>query len=121
MAGGGGEQNADDFVLDETQPFGAAPPVTIPEQNRLRRRTRLDEFGLQQLCNRGAENVLMSGMFRRQRVDRGGDPRRVETFVSLRVGLCHDAVHEVSGYRTARALSRIIVGWQLDRAAFQAF
>ncbi len=96
MARGCCEQDADDFVLDEAQPLGAAPPVTILQQHRLGCGARRDEFGLQQLCNRGAEHVLMPGMSGRQRVDRGGDPRRVETFVGLGAGLCDNAVHEVS-------------------------
>ena len=36
MPGRRGEQDADDFVLDETQPFGAAPAVTVLQQDRLR-------------------------------------------------------------------------------------
>ena len=81
-------------------------------------RARGNELGLQQLGEVGAENILVPGVFCGQRVDRGGDPRRVETLVGLGAGLCHNAVHEVFGYRTARALSRIIVGWQQGRPAF---
>ena len=35
MAGRSGEQDADDFVLDETQPFGAAPAVAVLQQHLL--------------------------------------------------------------------------------------
>ena len=87
MAGGGGEQDADDFVLDETQPLGAAPAVAIFQQHRLRRRARLDHLGLQQLRHGGAEHILASGMFFGERIDRGGDPRGIETLVGLRAGL----------------------------------
>ena len=83
MARGGGEQDADDLVLDETQPFGAAPPVTILQQHRLRDRAGSHHFGLQELRQRGAKNVLASGMLGGERVDRGGDPRGIETFVGL--------------------------------------
>ena len=86
MARGGGEQDADDFVLDETQPFGAAPAVTILQQHRLRHRAGFDHLGLQQLRHRGAENILASGMLGGERIDRGGDPRGIETLVGLRPG-----------------------------------
>ena len=118
MAGCRGEQDADDFVLDETQPLGAAPAVAVLQQHLLSDGPRLDELGLQQLREMGAENILMPGVICGQRVDRGGDPRRIETLVSRRVGLYHNAVHELFGYRTARALSRIIVGCQHGRAVF---
>ena len=108
MARGRGEQDADDFVLDETQPFGAAPPVTIFQQDRLRRRARLDQLGLQQLRHRGAKNILASGMLVGERIDRGGDPRGIETLVGLRPVWCHNAVHDLTRYRTALTLSRDI-------------
>ena len=108
MARGGGEQDADDFVLDETQPFGAAPAVTVFQQHGLRDRAGLDHFSLQELRHRGAENVLASGMLGGERIDRGGDPRGIETLVGLGAALCHDIVHDLSGYRTAQTLSRDI-------------
>ena len=106
MAGGGGEQDADDFVLDEAQPLGAAPAVTVLQQHGLRRRARRDHFGLQQLRHRGAKHILAAGMSFGERIDRGGDPRGIETIVRLRAGLCHDAVHDLPRYRTAPTLSR---------------
>ena len=87
MARGGGEQDADDFVLDETQPLGAAPAVTILQQHGLRDRAGLDHFGLQQLRHGGAKHILAPGMLFGERVDRGGDPRGIETFVGLGPGL----------------------------------
>ena len=66
----------------------------------------------------GAENVLASGMLRGERVDRGGDPRGIETIVGLGPGLGHDAVHHLPRYRTAPTLSRDILRWQQIHAAF---
>jgi hypothetical protein len=43
-----------------------------------------------------------------ERVDGGGDPRGIEAFVALGAGLCHDAIHDLPGYRTALTLSRDI-------------
>ena len=66
MPGGGRIQDADDLVLHEAQPFGAAPAVPILQQHRLRRRAGLDHLGLQQLRQRGAKNILAAGMLLRR-------------------------------------------------------
>src|SRR6202158_6648288 len=108
MARGGGIRDAGDLGLNEAQPCGAAPPVTILQQHGLRGGSRRDQFALQQLCRGGAKDILPSGMLHGERVDRGGDPRGIETFVSFRPGLCHDAVHHLPRYRTAPTLSRDI-------------
>ena len=105
-------QDADDFVLHEAQPLGAAPAVAVLQQHRLRRGARLDHLGLQQLRHRGAKHILAAGMFFGERIDRGGDPRGIETVVRLGAGLGHNAVHDLSRYRTAPTLSRIIVRQQ---------
>jgi hypothetical protein len=81
---GGREQDADDFVLHETQSLGATPAVTIPEKDGLRRRAGLDQLRLQQFGHGGAESILASGMLLGERIDRGGDPRGIETLVDLR-------------------------------------
>ena len=47
MARGGGEQDADDFVLHEAQPLGAAPAVTVLQQHGLRGGARRGQLGLQ--------------------------------------------------------------------------
>ena len=107
MARGGGEQDADNLVLDETQPFGATPPVTILQQHRLRNRAGLHHFSLQELRQSGAENILASGMLGGEFVDRGGDTRGIETLVGLAPGWSHNTVHDLTGYRTAPALSLI--------------
>ena len=106
MPRGGGIEDADDFVLDETQPLGAAPPVPVLQQHRLRDRAGRDHFGLEQLRHRGTEQILAAGMLFGKRIDRGGDPRGIETFVSFQAGLDHDTVHLLTRYRTARTLSR---------------
>jgi hypothetical protein len=91
-----GKQDADDLVLDEAQPFSAAPAVTIFQEDGLRGGPRFRHLGLQQLRQRGAENVLATGMFFGERIDRGGDPRGIETLIRFRAGLGHNAVHELS-------------------------
>ncbi len=106
MARGGGEQDADDLVLDEAQPFGAAPPVPILQQYGLRRGARGNQFGLQQFRHGGAKNIFAAGEFLGERVDRGGNPRGIETFVGVRPGLCDNAIHHLPRYRTAPTLSR---------------
>ena len=44
------EQDADDLVLHEAQPFRATPPVPVLQQHGLRGRARLDHLGLQQFA-----------------------------------------------------------------------
>ena len=97
MARGGGKQDADDLVLDETQPFGAAPPVTILQQHRLRHRAGRHHLSLQELRQGGTKNILASGVLCGEFVDRRGDPRGIETLVGLRSGWCHNAVHDLTG------------------------
>ena len=53
----------------------------------LRGGARRDHLGLEQLRQRGAEHVLAAGMFFGERIDRGGDPRGIETVVRFRRGL----------------------------------
>ena len=96
MAGRRGKQDADDFVLHEAQPFGAAPPVTIFQQHGLRGGPRRDQFGLEELRDAGAKDILAARMFFGERVDRRRNSRAVETFVAFRAGLFHDAVHGVN-------------------------
>ena len=93
MTRGGREQDADDFVLHEAQPFGAAPAVAVLQQHGLRGGARRDQLGLQVLRRGGAEHILVAGMLFGERVDRGGDPRAIETFVGFGPVLGHDTVH----------------------------
>ena len=79
-------EDADDFVLDEAQPLGAAPAVAIPQQLGLRGLARGDEFRLQQLRHRGAEQVAVAVMTGGEGVDVGRDPRGIETFVGFGLG-----------------------------------
>ena len=78
----GSEQDADDLVLHETQPLGATPAVAVLQQHGLRGRARRHHLGLQQLRHRGAKHILAAGMLFGKRIDRGGDPRGVETRAS---------------------------------------
>src|SRR4051794_9071355 len=110
---------ADDLVLDETQPLGAAAAVTIPKQHGLRGLARGDHFGLQQLRHRRAKHILAAGMFFGERVDRRGDPRGIETLIGLHAVLGHEVVHDLSRYRTTQTLSLMIVLWQGIVAAFR--
>ena len=56
------------------------------------------------------QKILASGKLCGERVDRGGDPRGIEAFVGLRLGLGHNAIHDLPRYRTALTLSRDILG-----------
>ena len=47
MPRGGGVEDADDLVLHEAQPLGAAPAVAILQQHGLRGGARRDHLGLQ--------------------------------------------------------------------------
>ena len=122
MARGRGKQDADDLVLDEREPFGAAPPVPIFEQQRLRHRAGFDHFSLQELRQGGTKDILAPGMLCGEVVDRRGDPRGIETLVGFRPGWCHNDVHDLTGYRTAPMLSLIILDSSrstLHSAAFE--
>ncbi len=106
MLGRGRIEDADDLVLHHAEPFGAAPAVTVLQEQRLRGGAGRCQFGLQELRHRGAEHVLAAGVFLGERVDRGGDPLRVEDLVAFGFGWDEDAVHGLTGYRTILALSR---------------
>ena len=97
----GREQDSDDFVLHETQPFGAAAAMAIPQQQRLRGGARRDQFGFQQFCRSGAKNILATGVFCGERVNGGGDPLAIETVIGFSRMFGHDIVHVLSRYRTA--------------------
>ncbi len=112
VPGCGGVEDADDLVLDETQPLRAVPAVPVLQQHGLGGGARRDHFGLEQLRHRRAKHVLAAGVLFGKRVDRGGDPRGIEPFVGLRAGLGHGAVHDLPRYRTPLALSLLIVGQQ---------
>ena len=101
MPRGGGIEDADDLVLHEAQPLGAAAAVTVLQQHGLRGGARRDHLGLQQLRHRRAEHILAAGMFFGERIDRGGDPRGIETIIGFGAVLGHNAVHDLSRYRTA--------------------
>ncbi len=97
MPGGGVVEDADDLVLHEAEPLGAAAAVAIFQQDRLRRGARGDHLGLQELRQRRAEGVLAAGMFVGKRIDRRGDPRGLETVVRFAAALFHDTVHASIG------------------------
>jgi len=84
--------------------------VTVFQQHRLRDGAGLDHFSLQELRHRGAEDILAPGMLDRERIHRRRDPLGIETLVGPGAALCHDIVHDLSGYRTAPRLSRDILG-----------
>ena len=94
MPRGGGIKDADDLVLHEAQPLRATPAMAILQQHGLRDGARRHQFGLEQLRHRRAERVLAAGMFFRERIDRSGDPRGIETSVHLWAGLRHDTIHD---------------------------
>ena len=105
MPGRRGVEDADDLVLHEAEPFGAAPAVAILQEQRLRRGACRDQFGLEQLRHRGAELVLAAGVLFGKCIDRRGDPNGLETIIRFRAGLGYDAVHRFIRYRTELLLS----------------
>ena len=112
MPRGGGIKNADDLVLHEAQSLGAAAAVTVFQQHGLRGGARGEHLGLQELGHCRAKHILAAGIFFGERIDRGGDPRGIETIIRHGAVLSHNAVHDLSRYRTAPTLSLMIVGQQ---------
>jgi hypothetical protein len=86
MSRRGGIEDADDLVLHEAQPLGAAPAMAVPQQHGLGGIAGCDHFGLEELRQRGAENILAARMLFGQRIDCGGDPRGIETVVCFQAG-----------------------------------
>jgi hypothetical protein len=80
--------------------------VAVLQQHGLGGFTGLEQFGLQQLGDGGAKQIVLAAMLHCKRIDLGGNPRRVEVGFGRRSVLCSNAVHEQPGYRTAQALSR---------------
>ena len=56
------EQHADDLVLHEAQPFGAAPAVPVLDQQALGGGAPLDQRGLEPLRHRQPQLALVAGM-----------------------------------------------------------
>ena len=95
-------QDADDLVLDVTEPLGAAAAVAVLQEDVLCRGARRDQLGLEQLRHGRAERVFASPMLFDKRIDGGGDPRSVETLVHLGLVLSRDAVHDSPDIRGDR-------------------
>ena len=93
MPRGGGIEDADDFILNEAEPLGAAAAVAILQQHLLRGRARRDHLGLEQLRQRLAKHVFAAGMLFSEGINRRGDPRGIETVIRTRAVLSHYAVH----------------------------
>ncbi|MGY3405279.1 hypothetical protein ACVWZV_001392 [Bradyrhizobium sp. GM5.1] len=102
MAGRGRIQDADDLVLHVAQSLGAAPAMTVLQQDRLCRSARGNQLGLEQLRHGRAERVLASLVLLGKRIDRGGDPRGVEAIVHLGLVFSRDAVHVSPDIRGGR-------------------
>ena len=78
LAGGELEQDADDLVLHPAQPFGAAPAVTVLQQQLLGAGARLRQRRFQALGDGGAQFALAPGMDLGERLEVGDDRRAVE-------------------------------------------
>src|SRR5690349_12015245 len=96
------KQDADDLVLHEAEPLGAAAAVTVLQQRRLRGGARGDHLGLEHLRDRGAEHILAPGVLFGQRIDRGRDPLGVEAGIGAGSWLRDDVVHALT--RNGRGL-----------------
>ena len=86
-------EDANDLVLHEAQPLGAAAAVAIFQQHLLRGGARRDHLGLEQLRQRLAKHVLAAGMLFGEGIDRRGDPCGIETVIRPGAVLGHNAVH----------------------------
>jgi len=73
--------------LHEAQPLGAVPAVAVPQQNGLRGVAGGDHFGLEELRQRGAENILAARCFSASASTRAVIRRSIETVVCFRAGL----------------------------------
>src|SRR5579863_3946593 len=93
MPGGGIKENADDFVLDEAQPFGAATAVPVLQEHGLRLFARGNQFGLQEPGYASAKNILASSMLTCQRVDCSRNPCTVKAVIGLGPDLADDIIH----------------------------
>src|SRR5579863_9193884 len=93
MPRGGIKENADDFVLDEAQPFGATTAVPVLQEHGLRLFARGNQFGLQELGYAGAKNILAPGMLACQRVDCSRNPCALVTVIGLGPDLADDIIH----------------------------
>ena len=113
MPRGGGVEDADDLVLHEAQPLGAAPAVAIlaaarPAPSRGPRSSRPSAAAPSPARKTSSRPACFSASASTAAVIRAVSKRSSAS----RAGLCHDAVHDPSGYRTAPTLSRDIVRQQ---------
>ena len=74
------EQDAHDLILSLTQPFGAAPPVTVLEQQFLGARPRLGQCRFEAARDGGTEFALVPSVRCSKTVKVGDDGRAVEKF-----------------------------------------
>src|SRR5579864_6907635 len=93
MPGSSIKEDADDFVLDEAQPFGAATAVPVLQEHGLRLFARGNQFGLQEPGYASAKNILAPGMLTCQRVDCSRNPCTIETVIGLGPDLAGDTIH----------------------------
>ncbi len=74
------EQHADDLVLHEAQPLGAAPSVPVPDEQALGGGAPLHERDLEASRNRQAQFALVAGVDLGQTFELGRDGDRIEDF-----------------------------------------
>ena len=74
------EQDADDLILGLTQPFGAAPPVAVFEQQFLGAGTRLRQCCFEAARDGGTQFALVPGMRCGKAFKVGDDGRAVDQF-----------------------------------------
>ncbi len=78
MLAGELEQDADDLVLHQAEPLGAAPAVAVLQQHVARRLARLRQRGLEPLGDRAAQLPLAAGVLVGERSSSAASARGVE-------------------------------------------
>ncbi len=81
------EQHADDLVLHEAQPLGAAPALAVLQQQLLGLRAARREHGLEPLRDRAAQLLLGAGVLVGELGELGHERALVEQFGVVVAGL----------------------------------
>jgi hypothetical protein len=86
-------QQADDRIVQIAQPLGAAAPVPVLQQLRLRGRAPCREFAFQKLGDRCPEGVVPARELGGQRLDLGADAHGIELRLDRQGLVGDDGIH----------------------------
>ena len=107
-------EHADDLVLHEAQPFGAAPALAILLQQPFGRRATPQERGLEALRGRRAQFAFAAGTTLGEGCEFGGNGAMIEQFDGAALGkLCGQHGHRIAEAEdrvTTRALAGLLAG-----------